>query len=47
MRHSKSSEQQLREIKNELAQLFIKQAEFYRKGGRAKHSASDIAEFDK
>ena len=33
--------------KDELTQLFCKQTEFYRRGGRTQLSASEIAEFDK
>ena len=35
------------QIKNELAKLFHEQAEFYRKGGRSRHTKDDIAEFEK
>jgi hypothetical protein len=35
------------QIKNELVQLYNEQTEFYRKGGRPKHTNSEIAEFEK
>jgi len=35
------------QIKNELVQLYNEQTEFYRKGGRPKHTSSEIAEFEK
>jgi hypothetical protein len=34
-------------IKNELVQLFNEEAEFFRKGGQAKHTKSEIAEYEK
>ena len=34
------------EIKNELLQLYNEQAEFYRKGGRSKHTMAEIAEHE-
>jgi len=34
-------------IKNELAKLFNEQAAFYRKGGRARSTKDEIAEFEK
>jgi hypothetical protein len=46
MTRSESS-QQTKQIKDELTQLFYKQTEFYRRGGRTKCTASEIAEFDK
>lgn len=47
MTHSESTQQQTRQIKEELTQLFNQQTEFYRRGGRTKLSASEIAQFDK
>jgi hypothetical protein len=46
---TKASEpsQQKNQIKTELVQLFDKQIDFYGKSYRSKHSASEIAEFDK
>jgi hypothetical protein len=35
------------QIKNELVQVFNEQTEFFRKGGRAKHTKSEIAEYEK
>jgi hypothetical protein len=35
------------EIKNELVQVYSQQAEFYRKGGRSKHTMAEIAEHEK
>jgi hypothetical protein len=35
------------EIRNELVQLFNEQTEFFRKGGRTKHTKSEIAEYEK
>jgi hypothetical protein len=35
------------EIKNELLQLYNEQADFYRKGGRSKHTMAEVAEHEK
>jgi hypothetical protein len=35
------------QIRDELVQLYNEQTEFYRKGGRAKHTKNEIAEFEK
>ena len=35
------------QIKNELARLFNEQTEFFRKGAWAKHTETDLAEYEK
>jgi hypothetical protein len=35
------------QIKNELVQLFNEQTEFFRKGGRTKHTKSETVEYEK
>ena len=35
------------QIRNELAQLYNEQTEFYRNGARAKHMETEIAEYEK
>jgi hypothetical protein len=35
------------QIKNELARLFKEQTEFFRSGARAKHTDTEVAEYEK
>ena len=35
------------QIRNELARLYTEQTEFYRNGARAKHTETDLAEYEK
>ena len=35
------------QIRNELARLYNEQAEFFRRGARAKHADAEIAEYEK